>query len=326
MTEFQDDRWDELVGETEDPESIVLDHLVEAGSTGHRSLWGDVWRQFRRHKGALLGLTILVVIVGSTLFGPLFWPPDPFEIDVPNANLGPSLDHPMGTDQLGRDVMARIFRGGRISLSVGFVAMLFGLFLGTAIGVLAGFFRRLDGLLMRLTDLFLALPILPLLLLVILLFRDPLQERFGQNTGIFILVVFIIGATSWMQTARIVRGDVLAIKQQEFILAARSIGTRQRRIMTRHIVPNVMSPVVVAASLGIAAAILTESALSFLGLGFPQDFPTWGRLLFDAKDYITINPARVIWPGVMISLTVMSVNFIGDGLRDALDPKLRSKG
>lgn len=298
--------------------------LVEAGSERHRSLWGDVWRQFRRHKGALLGLFLLSLIVLGTILGPFLWPPDPFEIDVPSANQGASWDHPMGTDNLGRDVMARVIFGARISLSVGFVAMLVGLVLGTAIGVLAGFFRWLDGPLMRLTDLFLALPILPLLLVVTLLFRDRLQEQFGQNTGIFVLVVVIIGLTSWMQTARIVRGDVLAIKQREYVLAARSIGTKQRRIMTRHIVPNVMSPVMVAASLGIAGAILTESALSFLGLGFPQDFPTWGRLLFDAKDYITINPARVIWPGVMISLTVMSVNFIGDGLRDALDPKLRS--
>ena len=298
--------------------------LVEAGSERHRSLWGDVWRQFRRHKGALLGLFLLSLIVLGTLLGPFIWPPDPFEIDVPSANQGASWDHPMGTDNLGRDVMARVIFGARISLSVGFVAMLVGLVLGTGIGVLAGFFRWLDGPLMRLTDLFLALPILPLLLVVTLLFRDRLQDQFGQNTGIFVLVVVIIGLTSWMQTARIVRGDVLAIKQQEYVLAARSIGTKQRRIMTRHIVPNVMSPVMVAASLGIAGAILTESALSFLGLGFPQDFPTWGRLLFDAKDYITINPARVIWPGVMISLTVMSVNFIGDGLRDALDPKLRS--
>jgi len=138
--------------------------------------------------------------------------------------------------------------------------------------------------------------------------------------------VTIICLTRGMQTARIVRGDVLAIKEAEFVLAARSIGTRPRRIITRHIVPNVMSPVIVAASIGVAVAIITESALSFLGLGFDASFPTWGRLLFDAKDYISINPARVIWPGVMISATVMSVNFIGDGLHDALDPKLRSKG
>jgi peptide/nickel transport system permease protein len=292
----------------------------------YRSLRQDVWRQFRRHKGAVVGLVILTIIVLGTAFGPWLYPPDPFTLDIPNANQGASLGHPMGTDNLGRDVMARVLIGGRISLSVGFAAMFFGVFIGTAAGVLAGFFRRLDGPLMRVTDLFLALPILPLLLVVIMLFRVPLKDAFGPELGIFILVVFIIGVTSWMQTARVVRGDVLALKEQEFVLAAHSIGTRKRRVMTRHIVPNVLSPVMVAAALGVAVAILTESALSFLGLGFPADFPTWGRLLFDAKDYLQLSPMRVIWPGVMISLTVMSVNFIGDGLRDALDPKLRSKG
>ena len=292
----------------------------------HRSLKADVWRQFRRHKGAVLGLIILTVIVAATLLGPILWPPDPFALDIPNANQGPTAAHPMGTDNLGRDVMARVFIGGRISLSVGFAAMIFGVILGTLVGVVSGFFRKLDGLLMRMTDLFLALPILPLLLVVIMLFREPLKDALGPEMGIFILVVVIIGLTSWMQTARVVRGDVLAIKEEEFVIAARSIGTRKRRMMTRHIVPNVLSPVMVAAALGVAVAILTESALSFLGLGFPADFPTWGRLLFDAKDYLQLSPMRVLWPGVMISLTVMSVNFIGDGIRDALDPRLRSKG
>ncbi len=299
--------------------------IIETGEK-YRSLRQDVWRQFRRHKGAVVGLVILTIIVLGTAFGPWLYPLDPFTLDIPNANQGASLDHPMGTDNLGRDVMARVLIGGRISLSVGFAAMFFGVFIGTAAGVLSGFFRKLDGPLMRVTDLFLALPILPLLLVVIMLFRVPLKEAFGPELGIFILVVFIIGVTSWMQTARVVRGDVLALKEQEFVLAAHSIGTRKRRVMTRHIVPNVLSPVMVAAALGVAVAILTESALSFLGLGFPADFPTWGRLLFDAKDYLQLSPMRVIWPGVMISLTVMSVNFIGDGLRDALDPKLRSKG
>ena len=292
----------------------------------YRSLRQDVWRQFRRHKGAVVGLAILTIIVLGTALGPTIYPLDPFEIDIDIANQGASLDHPMGTDNLGRDVMARVLIGGRISLSVGFAAMFFGVVIGTAVGVISGFFRKLDGPLMRVTDLFLALPILPLLLVVIMLFREPLKDAFGPEMGIFILVVFIIGVTSWMQTARVVRGDVLAIKEQEFVLAAHSIGTRKRRVMTRHIVPNVLSPVMVAAALGVAVAILTESALSFLGLGFPADFPTWGRLLFDAKDYLQLTPMRVIWPGVLISLTVMSVNFIGDGLRDALDPKLRSKG
>ena len=293
--------------------------------TAHRSLGQDVWRQFKKHRGAVVGLVLLTIIVLATIFGPFLYGVDPYAIDTPNASASPSLSRPLGTDNLGRDVLARLLVGGRISLSVGFAAMLFGLFLGTTIGVIAGYFRKLDGPLMRVTDLFLALPILPLLLVVILLFRDPLQDRFGEELGIFILVVFIIGLTSWMQTARVVRGDVLSLKEEEFILAAQSIGTRKRKVITRHILPNTLSPVMVSAALGVAVAIITESALSFLGLGFPASFPTWGRLLFDANQYIQISPIRVIAPGVMISLTVLSVNYIGDGLRDALDPRLRSK-
>jgi peptide/nickel transport system permease protein len=295
------------------------------GQTMHRSLLQDVWRQFKRHKGAVVGLIVLTLIVFSAVVGPVIYPQDPFTTNVPIANQGPTWAHIMGTDNLGRDVFARILIGGRISLAVGFAAMIFGLFIGTGIGLVSGFFRSLDGPLMRITDLFLALPILPLLLIVIMLFRDALKELFGPNLGIFILVVGIIGVTSWMQTARIVRSDVLGIKEREFVLAAHSIGTRKRKVIIRHILPNVMSPVMVAAALGVAAAILTESALSFLGLGFPASFPTWGRLLFDAKDYLTIAPMRVILPGSMIAITVMSVNFIGDGIRDALDPKLRSR-
>jgi peptide/nickel transport system permease protein len=143
--------------------------------------------------------------------------------------------------------------------------------------------------------------------------------------GIFILIVVAIGITSWMPTARIVRGDVLALKEREFVLAARSIGTTDARLIGRHILPNVLSPIMVSATLGIATAIITESALSFLGLGFPPDFPTWGRLLFDATDYMQQYPARVLWPGLAISLTVLSVNYIGDGLRDALDPRIRGR-
>ncbi len=299
--------------------------VEQAGSGRHRSLRQDVWRQFKRHKGAVAGLVILTIIVFATVFGPYLYSQDPYEIDTANTNAPPSADHVLGTDNLGRDVLARVLVGGRISLSVGFTAMLFGLVLGTLVGVVSGFFRRMDGPLMRVTDLFLALPILPLLLVIIMLWREPLKETFGEELGIFLLVVFIIGVTSWMQTARVVRGDVLSLKEEEFVLAANSIGTRRRNVIMRHILPNTLSPVMVSAALGVAVAIITESALSFLGLGFPASFPTWGRLLFDANNYLQLSPIRVIAPGVLISLTVMSVNYIGDGLRDALDPKLRSR-
>ena len=289
----------------------------------HRSLWVDVWLTFRQHTGALVGVGVFAGIVLAVLLGPLAHDVDPQYLDLQARNQGISLSHPLGTDNLGRDTLAQVFAGGRISLAVGFAAMLLSLVLGTAVGTLAGYFKRLDGPLMRFTDLFLALPLLPLLLVVIMLFRDTLRHAFGPETGIFLLIVFVIGITSWMQTARIVRGEVLAIKEREFVTAARSIGTRERRIVSRHILPNALSPIMVSATLGIANAIITESALSFLGLGFPPDFPTWGRLLFDGANFISITPARVLWPGLAISLTVLSVNYIGDGLRDALDPRLR---
>lgn len=307
--------------------------LLAAG----QSQWRDVWRQFRSHKGAVLGLGFLLLITLFCAVGPWIWQVDPGDLDVRNKDVRPiyhalfdpeaktTWAHPLGSDQLGRDALAQLIAGGRVSLAVGWTAMLLALVIGTLVGVLAGYFRKLDGLLMRFTDLVLALPLLPLLLVMMLLFRDPLRAAFGPETGIFILIVSAIGLTSWMNTARIVRGDVLALKEREFVLAARSIGTPARRMIPRHILPNVMSPIMVSATLGLASAIITESALSFLGLGFPSDFPTWGKLLFDSTDRMADFPERVIWPGLAISLTVLSVNYIGDGLRDALDPRIRGR-
>jgi peptide/nickel transport system permease protein len=290
-----------------------------------RTITSDVFRQFRQHRGGVIGACIFLTIIFLVIFGPYLHGIDPSALNVRARNLGPTFQHPMGTDNLGRDMFAQVLAGGRTSLSVGVTAMLLSLFVGTTIGVTAGYVRKLDGWLMRMTDLFLALPLLPLLLVIIMLFRDTLRAAFGPETGIFLLIVFVIGATSWMQTARIVRGAVLSVKEQEFVLAAKSIGTRERRIVTRHILPNVLSPIMVSATLGIATAIITESALSFLGLGFPSDYPTWGRLLFDGVNFLAINPSRVIWPGLALSLTVLSVNYIGDGLRDALDPRVRGR-
>jgi peptide/nickel transport system permease protein len=287
--------------------------------------WLDVWNEFKNHKGALAGAIIFALIVILVLLGPFVWPYEANGINVRIRNQGPSFAHPFGTDQLGRDTLARIMAGGRTSITVGLTAMLLSLFLGTLIGVVAGYFKKLDSALMRFTDLFLSLPLLPLLLVMMLLFREPLSTSFGPEKGMFILIVVSIGITSWMPTARIVRGDVLAIKEREFILAARSIGGTDTKIIFRHILPNVLSPIMVSATLGIANAIITESALSFLGLGFPPDFPTWGRLLNDAVDYLQQFPERVFWPGLAISLTVLSINYLGDGLRDALDPRIRGR-
>ena len=287
--------------------------------------WLDVWNEIKNHKGALAGAIIFALIVILVLLGPFVWPYEANGINIRIRNQGPSLAHPLGTDQLGRDTLARIMAGGRTSITVGLTAMLLSLFLGTLIGVVAGYFKKLDSALLRFTDLFLSLPLLPLLLVMMLLFRAPLSTSFGPEKGMFILIVVSIGITSWMPTARIVRGDVLAIKEREFILAARSIGGTDTKIIFRHILPNVLSPIMVSATLGIANAIITESALSFLGLGFPPDFPTWGRLHNDAVDYLQQFPERVFWPGLAISLTVLSINYLGDGLRDALDPRIRGR-
>ena len=290
-----------------------------------RSQWWDVWDQFRRHRGAMLGMAVFVSIILFVTLGPYVWTLDPTFNDYRARLEGPSVAHPLGTDQLGRDTLARLMTGGRVSIAVGLTAMALAIFLGTLIGVLAGWYRRLDGPLMRLTDLFLSLPLLPLLLVAVMLFGQALRSSFGPAMGIFVLIVTAIGITSWMPTARIVRGDVLSLKEREFVLAARSIGTSDLMMVGRHILPNILSPIMVSATLGIATAIITESVLSFLGLGFPPDFPTWGRLLQDANDRMTQNFELVFWPGLMISLTVLSVNYIGDGLRDALDPRLRGR-
>lgn len=303
----------------------------------HRSQWGEVWLQFRQHKGAMIGGSFLLFITFAVLFGSLIWTVDPGKLDIRNKDFRPiytaiwnedaktSWAHPFGTDQLGRDGLANMIAGGRTSMAVGWAAMLLSLFLGAAIGVLAGYFKKLDGALMRLTDLFLSLPILPLLLVAVTLFRQPLRANFGPEGGMFILIVGVIGITSWMHTARIVRGDVLALKEREFVLAARSAGTTSRGIITRHLLPNVVSPIVVSATFGLATAIITESSLSFLGVGFPSDFPTWGKMLADSVPRMTEYPERVMLPGIAISLTVLAVNFLGDGLRDALDPRIRGR-
>jgi peptide/nickel transport system permease protein len=235
---------------------------------------------------------------------------------------GPSLAHPLGTDDLGQDLLARILYGGRVSMAVGLVSMLIAIFLGTVIGAIAGYCGGwIDHALMRLTDLFIALPQLPLLLLVVYLFRDAMRRLLNPELGMFILIVLVIGGLRWMQSARLVRAAFLSLKEKEFVEAAVALGTPPLRLALRHILPNALSPVIVAASLGVASAILAESSLSFLGLGFPPDMPTWGRLLFDAKDYLDSAPHWALFPGTMIFLVVLSINYVGDGLRDTLDAR-----
>lgn len=280
------------------------------------------WSRFRRHRMAVVGTVVLGVLLALVLVGPFFWSVPIDQINFRVRLSAPSLTHPLGTDDLGQDLLARMLYGGRVSLAVGFAAMLVAIFLGVVIGALAGMSRGpLDGALMWLTNLFLALPTLPLLLLIIYLFRDTLRSLVGPEVGVFLLIVAVVGGLQWMPVARLVRAQFLTIREREFIEAARALGASRLRLVLVHILPNALGPVIVAGTIGVAQAIIIESTLSFLGLGFPPDIPTWGRILFDAKDHLEIAPHWAIFPGVAIFITVLSINFIGDGLRDALDPR-----
>jgi peptide/nickel transport system permease protein len=282
----------------------------------------ETWRRFRRHRLAALSTVLLTLIVLGVMVGPLAWPLKIDDIDFAGSLQPPSGTHPFGTDDLGQDILARMIYGGRISLAVGFAAMFVATLVGIVVGSLAGMSRGfLDSTLMWVTDLFLSLPQLPLLLLVIYLFRDRLKQVFGVEGGIFVMIVVVIGGLRWMPVARLVRAQFLSLREKEFVEAARSMGAGRWRQVVRHILPNALGPVIVAATIEVSAAIIAESTLSFLGLGFPPDIPTWGRLLFDAKDQLDVAPHWALFPGAAIFLTVLSINFIGDGLRDALDPR-----
>jgi peptide/nickel transport system permease protein len=286
------------------------------------SLAAEAWRRFCRHRLALTGAVLLGLITLMLIVGPLLYRTPIDEIDFRAKLRGPTLGHPLGTDDLGQDLLARLLYGGRISLAVGVVAMLIALSVGVLVGALAGYHGGvMDHALMRLTDLYLSLPQLPLLLLVMYLFRDFVRGLLGPETGIFVLIVVVIGGLRWMPVARLVRAQFLSLREQEFVQAARGLGAAPGRQIARHILPNAFGPVIVVASLDVAAAILAESTLSFLGLGFPPDIPTWGRILFDAKDNLDHAPHWALFPGIAIFLTVLSINYIGDGLRDALDPR-----
>src|SRR5262245_3604778 len=287
-----------------------------------RSLWSEAWRRFRKHHLATFGAVVLLLMVAAVVVGPFVYRVPIDEIDFKAKLKGPTWAHPFGTDDLGQDILARMLYGGRISLAVGVVAMLIGVCVGTAVGAVSGQFGGyVDSALMRVTDLFLALPQLPIFLLVVYLFLGSAKRLMGVEMGSFILIVAVIGFLRWMPVARLVRAQFLSLREKEFVEAARALGVPTARQITRHVLPNALGPVIVAGSLEVAAAIILESTLSFLGLGFPPDIPTWGRILSDAKDNLDFAPYWAIFPGTAVSLAVLSINFIGDGLRDALDPR-----
>ena len=286
------------------------------------SPWGEAWRRFRRHRMAVFSLGVLALLVAAVVLGPFIWHTPIDAIDFSATTQGPSMPHPFGTDDLGQDLLARLLYGGRISLAVGIAAMGMAVLVGVTIGALAGISKGpLDAALMWVTDLFLSLPQLPLLLLLIYLFREPLKAVFGPEGGVFVMIVLVLGCFGWMQVARLVRAQFFSLREKEFVEAARALGATTTRVVWRHILPNALGPVIVAGTINVAAAIIAESTLSFLGLGFPPDIPTWGRLLFDSKDHLDIAAHWALFPGAAIFLTVMAINFVGDGLRDALDPR-----
>jgi peptide/nickel transport system permease protein len=291
-------------------------------ATASISPWQEAWRRFKRHRLAYWSLWVLGFMVLAVLLGPLVYKVGINDVDFQSRLSPPSAQHPMGTDDLGRDILARVLYGGRISLAVGMAAMLMAISVGVVIGAVAGMARGwVDAVLMWVTDLFLSMPQLPLLLLLIFLFREALKKMFGLELGIFILIVVVIGGFRWMPVARLVRAQFFSLREKEFVEAARALGASVPRQVVRHILPNSLGPVIVAATIDVAAAIIAESTLSFLGLGFPPDIPTWGRILYDGRDYMDLAVHWAMFPGLAIFITVLTINFVGDGLRDALDPR-----
>jgi peptide/nickel transport system permease protein len=286
------------------------------------------WRRFRRHRMALVGVAILLFLVVYTIGGSFFYTETYANLtETGNRLQAPSAEHPFGTDTIGRDILARTVYGGQISLLIGLAAMLVEIVIGIMVGALAGYYGKfVDSLLMRITEAWLNVPALFLLLIMAKFFGGKIPDisLLGRTfSGSVVVIILIIGVTSWMYLARIVRAEFLSIKEEDFVLAARATGTPNWQIIMRHILPNSIAPIVVTATLSVANAILLESYISFLGLGVRPPTATWGNMLEGAHGYIESAPWLWIFPGTLIVLTVLSINFIGDGLRDALDPRSR---
>jgi peptide/nickel transport system permease protein len=278
------------------------------------SQWRIARRHFRRNRLAIVGLWTIVLLYLVALLAPLIAPYDPIAQDVASGHTAPASGHWLGTDRFGRDILSRIIFGARISLSIGFVATAMSVTLGTLIGAVAGYLGgKIDSALMRFTDLVLAFPRLVLLILIVALFQPSIA-----------VIIIVLGLTQWPGTTRIVRGDVLSLREREFIHAARALGMGRGRIIMRHLIPNVLAPVIVTATLGIGNTIVLEAGLSFLGLGPQPPTPSWGNMVAAGKDTLLGAWWEATFPGLTIVLVVLAFNLVGDGLRDALDPRLRT--
>jgi len=295
--------------------SLTLVSVMIESASGFHEDDVRVWPKLRRHRLAIASLVIVLIMTIACAAAPLITPYDFDAIDLANIRQAPSLEHWMGTDDLGRDLLTRVLFGGRVSILIGILAAVFGTAMGSLVGAIGGYYGgRLDSVLMRITDVTYAIPTLPLLIIL---------SSYTRATGISMAI--IIGLLSWMATARVVRGEVLSIKQMLYVEAARGLGASNFRIITRQVLPNALGPIVVGATLAVGYAIILESSLSFLGLGVQPPTPTWGNLLMDAQSTMATKPWLTIFPGLAILLVVLSVNFIGDGLQDALDPTGRAK-
>jgi peptide/nickel transport system permease protein len=284
------------------------------------------WRRFRRHKMAMAGVAILAGIILYVTVGAIFISEeDANRTDLSIKLAPPSREHPFGTDLVGRDILARTIYGGQISIIIGILAVVVSLIVGVLIGALSGFYgRAVDAVLMRFTEAMLIIPSIFLLIVLAKILGGKVSTvNFAGRTfsGSVVVIIVVIGVTSWMYLARIVRASFLSLKEQEFVTASRCIGTRNRHIIFEHILPNTIAPITVAATLGVASAILAEAYVSFLGLGVQPPTATWGNMLDQAYHHLDSEPWMWFFPGMFILLTVLGINFLGDGLRDALDPR-----
>jgi peptide/nickel transport system permease protein len=300
----------------------ILDRIKRNKGDNIQTPWVMALRQFKRNKLAIAGLFIIALLVIVCFYGPVFSSYSLLKTDILLAKLKPGPGHLLGTDSSGRDILTRLMYGGRISITVGFVAVLLEILLGTTIGGLAGYYSgKLDNILMRLVDIFLSLPFLPVVIIIGAIMSDlnvPPQRR-------IYFVMLIIGVMSWPVMARLIRGQILSLREQEYMIAAEALGLKDRHKIVRHLIPNVIPSIIVAATLGIGDAILIESALSFLGLGVAMPFPSWGNMVQAVRDTNDFVLRTWLWipPGICIFTTVLAINFVGDGLRDAFDPKMK---
>lgn len=305
------------------PEAAASTELDVVASSGKsRTLWGDATRRIAKNKLAVAGLVWIAIVLIATITADLWVPQtfgDPTSIDTATAMAqrlqGPSAAHPFGTDQMGRDMLGRVIYGARVSLSVGVLSVLVSLLIGILLGSISGYYSRwVDTVIMRITDIFLAFPYI--------LFAILVMAVMPSATRGVIMLVAVIGLLGWSSFARLLRGSVLSAKENDYVLAGQALGASTWRLMFRHILPNAVAPVLVYATMSVGGAILTESALSFLGLGIQPPDISWGRMIDDGRSFLTTHPSLVLFPGLAILMTVLAFTLLGDGVRDALDVKM----